>query len=71
MKYWLHSEEATEHAEQVGFYEARQAGLGRRYHEAFGAVITAVCAAPDRYRLVFAPSIRKAALEGSPSTSTL
>lgn len=71
MNYWLHSEAAAEHAEQVAFYEARLAGLGRRYHVAFRTAIIAVCAAPDRYRVALAPSIRKAALgEAFHSTSS-
>jgi len=58
--YWLHPEAADEHKKQVALYEEIQAGLGRRYHTEFQSVLLMVCAAPDRFRIVSAPDIRRA-----------
>lgn len=60
MKYWLHPDAAEEHKKQVAHYEEIQAGLGRRYHTEFQSVLTLVCAAPSRSRIVQAPDIRRA-----------
>ena len=59
MKYWLHPDAAQEHEQQVAYYEETQAGLGRRYHAEFLDVVSRVCAAPTRSRIVLAPDIRR------------
>ena len=48
MKYALHPEAALEHEDQVAYYEARSAGLGRRYHAAFLSTLLRICDAPYR-----------------------
>ena len=60
MKYWLHPEAAEEHIKQVAHYEEIQTGLGRRYHTEYLDVLSIVCAAPTRSRMVLAPDIRRA-----------
>jgi toxin ParE1/3/4 len=57
--YRLHPEAAAEHRKQIAYYEDQQPGLGRRYHAEFHAVMAIVCEAPQRYRLVAAPAIRR------------
>jgi len=59
VKYWLHPDAAQEHEQQVAYYEETQAGLGRRYHAEFLDVVSRVCAAPTRSRIVLAPDIRR------------
>lgn len=66
MRYRLHPEAALEHAEQVAYYEAITPGLGKRYHAAFRAAVLQVCEAPDRYKMVQPPAIRRASLRGFP-----
>ena len=60
MNYCLHPEAVKEHKQQVAYYEEIQAGLGKRYHTEFLAVLSHVCAAPKRLRVVLAPNIRRA-----------
>ena len=60
MSYWLHPEATEEHKKQVAHYEEIQAGLGRRYHTEFQDVLVSVWAAPDRFRIVSEPDIRRA-----------
>ena len=62
MTYRLHPGAAAEHRRQVAYYEDKQAGLGKRYHAEFRAVVTAVCEAPRRYRVVHPPAIRRMSL---------
>lgn len=59
MNYWLHPDAAQEHKQQVAYYEETQAGLGRRYHVEFLDVLSRVCAAPTRSRIVLEPDIRR------------
>lgn len=66
MRYELHPEAALEHEEQVAYYEARAAGLGRRYHAAFRSAALRVCEAPHRYKVVRPPDIRRISLSGFP-----
>lgn len=63
MNYWLHPEAAAEHRKQIAYYEEQQAGLGRRYHAAFLGSMAIVCEAPDRYRVVHPPAIRRVGLQ--------
>ena len=62
-RYWLHPEAAEEHKKQVAYYEEAQAGLGRRYHDAFLAAISTAVDAPQRYAVVLAPEIRRTHLK--------
>lgn len=57
--YWLHREAADEHKKQVAYYEEAQAGLGRRYHDAFLAAVSTAINAPHRFAVVQAPGIRR------------
>ena len=66
MNYALHPEVALEHEEQVAYYEARAAGLGRRYHAAFRSALLRVCEAPHRFRIAQPPGIRRVSLRGFP-----
>lgn len=66
MNYALHPEAALEHEEQVAYYEARAAGLGRRYHAAFRSALLRVCEAPHRFRTIQASGIRRVSLRGFP-----
>jgi L-amino acid N-acyltransferase YncA len=66
VKYALHPEAALEHEEQVAYYEARAAGLGRRYHAAFRSALLRVCEAPHRFRIAQASGIRRVSLRGFP-----
>ena len=66
MRYRLHPQAALEHEEQFAWYQARQAGLGDRYHAAFKSALARICAAPQRYPLARSPRIRTAALPGFP-----
>lgn len=66
MNYQLHPEAAFEHEEQVAYYEARATGLGRRYHSAFRSAILQVCETPNRFKVLSAPAIRRAAIYGFP-----
>jgi toxin ParE1/3/4 len=58
VNYWLHPQAAEEHTKQVAYYEAVQAGLGRRYHVDFLGVITRACIAPNSFKVLIAPDIR-------------
>ncbi len=58
MTYRLHPEAAAEHKKQVAYYEAKEAGLGRRYHAEFLVVLAAACEAPHRYRILRPPAFR-------------
>jgi toxin ParE1/3/4 len=62
----LHPETAREHEEQIAYYNARGASLGRRYHEAFLEAMRRICEAPHRFRVVQPPSIRRLSLRGFP-----
>ena len=66
MKYLLHPDAALEHEEQVGYYEERRRGLGRRYHRALLAAIRNACRFPQRYRIVRPPNLRRVSLRGFP-----
>jgi toxin ParE1/3/4 len=66
VNYRLHPEAAWEHEEQVAYYEARQAGLGRRYHSAVLNAISKACRSPGRFKVVRPPSIRRVSLAGFP-----
>lgn len=66
MIFKLHPEAALEHEEQVAYYESQAPGLGRRYHQAFLAVMAKVCEGPSRYRLLVEPNIRRVSLRGFP-----
>jgi hypothetical protein len=66
VNYALHPEAALEHEEQVAYYEARAGGLGRRYHAAFRSALLRVCEAPQRFRTIQAPGIRRVSLRGFP-----
>jgi plasmid stabilization system protein ParE len=57
--YQLHPEAAAEHRKQVAYYEDRQIGLGKRYHAEFRSVLAIVCEAPQRFRVIGEPSIRR------------
>jgi toxin ParE1/3/4 len=59
VNYLLHPEAAAEHRRQVAYYEDKQRGLGRRYHAELRAVLAAACEAPQRYRVVYPPDIRR------------
>jgi toxin ParE1/3/4 len=59
VSYWLHPEAAEEHKKQVAYYEEAQAGLGRRYHDAFLAAVSTAVDAPHRFAVVHAPDIRR------------
>lgn len=59
MKYWLHPEAAAEHRKQVAYYEERQPGLGRRYHEEYRAALALACETPHRHRVVCPAAIRR------------
>jgi toxin ParE1/3/4 len=58
--YWLHPEAAEEHTKQVAYYEATQAGLGRRYHIDFLDVLSRACIAPSSFKVLISPDIRRA-----------
>jgi plasmid stabilization system protein ParE len=64
--YELHPEAALEHEEQVAYYEARSSGLGSRYHAAFQQAAFRACAAPQRYRIIAEPKLRRVSLQGFP-----
>jgi plasmid stabilization system protein ParE len=57
--YRLHPEAAAEHLKQVAYYEGKRAGLGKRYHKEFRAVLAVACEAPHRYRVVYPQGIRR------------
>ena len=63
MKYWLHPEAATEHKQQVAYYEDAQKGLGRRYHTEFRAALSVACATPHRARVIHPPALRRVTLK--------
>jgi toxin ParE1/3/4 len=66
VKYSLHPQAAAEHEDQVAYYETRAEGLGRRYHAALRATLVRICDGPQRFRLVHAPDVRRAALKDFP-----
>ena len=59
MNYRLHPEAAAEHKRQIAYYEEKQAGLGRRYHAEYQAVLALVLETPYRYKIIQEPSIRR------------
>lgn len=68
MTYRLHPEAALEHEKQVGYYEERRPGLGKRYHSAVLQAISKAVAAPHRFKIARAPDLRQIALSGFPFT---
>ena len=66
MNYRLHPDAALEHEEQIGYYEERRAGLGRRYHLAMLRAIKLACSAPGRFKIARPPNLRKVSLRGFP-----
>lgn len=66
MTYSFHPEAATEYAEQVTYYKSVREGLGARFHAEVKAAIASICEAPARYRIEFAPAIRRARVQGFP-----
>lgn len=62
MKVGFHPAAEAEHLEQVAYYEAQQAGLGRRYLDQVEFAINRVCDNPGMCRMVRAPDIRRAAV---------
>lgn len=63
MSFQLHPEAAEEHKKQVAYYEEAQAGLGKRYHDAFLAAISMAVDSPQRFAVVLAPDIRRTHLK--------
>jgi len=59
VNYRLHPEAAAEHKRQIAYYEEKQAGLGRRYHAEYQAVLALVLETPYRYKIIQEPSIRR------------
>ena len=66
MKFGFHPAAEAEHLEQVAYYEAQRAGLGRRYLEQVEFAIDRVCENPGMYRVERAPAIRRTAVAGFP-----
>ena len=66
MTWWLHPDAALEHEAQVAWYEARQTGLGRSYHNAFLSAVAMIVADPTRFKVVHKADIRKLRLRGFP-----
>lgn len=66
MSYFFHEAAQVEHLEHVAYYESLQVGLGARYLAAFDVAMAHVCAAPERYRIEFAPNIRRFRLQTFP-----
>ena len=66
MSYFFNEEARVEHLEHLAYYEACQAGLGRRYLAAFELAMAQVCLAPQRFRIEFAPDIRRYRVSGFP-----
>jgi plasmid stabilization system protein ParE len=66
--YRLHPEAALEHEEQIGYYEARSVGLGRKYHAAAMQAISKAVATPHRFKLARQPNLRQVRLSGFPFT---
>lgn len=66
MSYFFHEAARIEHLEHVAYYESCQAGLGARYLSSFDASMDAVGQSPERYRIEFAPDIRKFRVPGFP-----
>lgn len=66
MNYFFSEAARAEHLEHVAYYEAQQRGLGARYAAAFDAAMVKVCEAPGRYRVEFAPGIRRYRVPGFP-----
>jgi plasmid stabilization system protein ParE len=70
VNYRLHPEAALEHEEQVGYYEERSVGLGRKYHAATTHAISKAIAQPHQFRLARQPNFRQVGLLGFPFTIT-
>ncbi len=68
MNYQFHPEAATEHLENVAYYEERQPGLGASYLAEFEVVLEQVCEAPGRYPIAQRPEIRRIRLQHFPFT---
>ena len=66
MSYYFNEAARIEHLEHVAYYESCQTGLGGRYLSAFDDAMDIVCQSPDRYRVEFAPDIRKFRVPGFP-----
>ncbi len=58
MKYVLHPDAAEEHRRQVTYYEAKQPGLGKRYHAEFRKSVHDACDKLVQYQIVYPPNIR-------------
>ena len=66
MSYFFSEAARVEHLEHVAYYEDRRAGLGARYLAAFEAAMVKICQNPERYRVEFAPGIRRNRVPGFP-----
>ena len=66
MTVWFHPAAQAEHLETVVYYESRRAGLGAHYLAAFEQVLERIHANRHSYRIVHAPSIRRAPLPRFP-----
>jgi hypothetical protein len=56
----------AEHLQQVEYYESRQPGLGARYLAEVTAALEYICASPQRFPVVRAPSLRRLVLRRFP-----
>ena len=66
MSYFFSEAARVEHLEHVAYYEERRPGLGARYLAAFEAAMVKICQNPGRYRVEFAPGIRRYRVPGFP-----
>lgn len=66
MNYRFHPAAASEHLDNVVFYESRQSGLGADYLAEFEALLTHICTAPNFYPIDSEPDIRKAGMRHFP-----
>ncbi len=66
MSFYFAPAARAEHLEHITYYEAQQQGLGARYAAAFDTAMVRVCEAPSRYRIDYAPGIRRFLMSGFP-----
>ena len=66
MNYFFAEAAASEHLEQVAYYEEQHEGLGARYLAAFERAMQRVCEHPERFAIEAPPAIRRVGLPGFP-----
>jgi toxin ParE1/3/4 len=66
VSYFFSEGARVEHLEHIAYYEEQRIGLGARYLSAFEAAMVNVCENPDRFRVEFAPGIRRCRVPGFP-----